>query len=195
MWLIGFMNATITDHVFTTATIESMSHGAPPVRIRTVTNADIPHLATVQLRSALAGFAHIFPESIPKPTQGELEDEWLGLVSDPQRTVLAATTVGGIVGAIVFGPDKETQWGTDCVVLKLYVAPSHFGQGIGSILHDRAVDSFRAENRVQARLWVLEHNTRARRMYERRGWANRPWSRSDWPGSGIDEVGYVLDLI
>jgi ribosomal protein S18 acetylase RimI-like enzyme len=195
MRLIGFMDATITDPVFTEATIGPMSDGAPPVQIRAAIDADIPDLATVQLRSALTGFAHIFPESIPKPTQHELEDEWFGLVSDRQRTVLAATMDGGIVGAIVFGPDKEPQWGTDCVVLKLYVVPSNFGQGIGSVLHDRAVASFRAENRVQARLWVLEHNTRARRMYERRGWVRRPWSRSDWPGSGIDEIGYVLDLI
>ena len=189
------MNATITDHVFTTATIGSMSHGAPPVQIMTAIDADIPDLAAVQLRSALTGFAHIFPKSIPKPTQNDLENEWSGLVADPQRTVLAATMDNDIVGAIVFGPDKEPQWGTDCVLLKLYVAPSHFGQGIGSVLHDRAVDSFRAENRVQARLWVLQHNTRARRMYERRGWVYRTWSRSDWPGSGVDEVGYVLDVI
>ncbi len=174
--------------------LRTMSHVERAVRVRTITIADVPTLAGVQLRSALTGFADIFPESIPKPTQNDLEDEWAALVADPDTEVLAAAIGKLFVGAIAFGPDAEQDKGTDCILLKLYVEPTHFGQGIGSILHDRAIDWFRAQNYRRARLWVLEHNTLARSMYERRGWSYRPWSRSDWPGSGIDEVGYVLDL-
>ena len=171
-----------------------MTHGAPEVQVRTATAADIPTVASVQLHSALAAFKHIFPDSIPKPTQEELELEWAVLVTDPHRSVLAATIDDEIVGAVAFGPDDDADKETDCILLKLYVDPDRFGIGIGSLLYDRAIDTFRKQEYKRARLWVLEDNTWARTMYERRGWVPRPWIRSDWPGSGVDEVGYELEL-
>lgn len=171
-----------------------MSVGDPLIQIRPVTNADIPGLAGVQLRSALAGFSHIFPETLPKPTQRELEEEWAALVTDAEKVVLAATVDGEMVAVTAFGPDVEPDKGTEGILLKIYVDPARFGQGIGSALHERAVAWFRTQDYSMVRLWVLEANTLARQMYERRGWKRRPWVRSDWPGSDINEIGYVLDL-
>ncbi len=171
-----------------------MHSDRPAVRIRAATAADIPDLAGVQLRSALAGFAHIFPDSIPKPTQPELEDEWAVLVARSDRTILAATIEELIVATVVFGSDDDTDKETDCMLLKLYVDPDFFGQGVGTTLYDEAINALRGQGYSRARLWVLEENTSARTMYERRGWEQRPWVRSDWPGSGVNEVGYVMDL-
>lgn len=171
-----------------------MTAGDVTIQVRTVTDADIPNLAGVQLRSALAGFAHIFPESIPKPTQGELEAEWRALVEDPDRTILLATATGEPVGAVVFGADAAERARGDCALLKLYVVPDYAGQGVGRRLHDRAVSDLTAAGHRRARLWVLERNLIARGMYERRGWVLQPWSRSDFPGSGILEIGYTLEL-
>ena len=171
-----------------------MGNGGLAVQIRAVTVTDIDNLADVQLSSALVGFSHIFPESIPKPVPADLEEEWAALIADPEKMVVAALIDETFVGVLAAGPDRDHDKGTDCVLLKLYVAPAHFGRGVGSLLYERAVDWFVDSGFVRARLWVLEHNTRARRMYERRGWVRQPWLRSDWPGSGIDEIGYVLDL-
>jgi GNAT superfamily N-acetyltransferase len=171
-----------------------VTHGALEVRVRTATAADVPSVASVQLHSALAAFSHIFPTSIPEPTQEELQQEWAALVTNPHRSVLAATIDDEIVAAVVFGPDDDADKATDCILLKLYVTPDRFGLGIGSLLYDRVIDAFRDQGYQRARLWVLEENTRARAMYERRGWVHRPWIRSDWPGSGVDEVGYELEL-
>ena len=171
-----------------------MSNGELAVKIRAATVADIENLASVQLRSALAGFSHIFPESIAKPIHADLEEEWAALVADPRTMVAAALVDGAFVGVLAAGPDEDHDKGTDCILLKLYVAPTHFGRGVGSLLYERAIDWFAASGCKRARLWVLEHNTRALQMYERRGWVRQSWLRSDWPGSGIDEIGYVLDL-
>jgi GNAT superfamily N-acetyltransferase len=168
--------------------------GPGSVAIRAATAADIPSLAGVQLRSALAGFAHIFPGSIPKPTQHELEPEWADLVAASDRSVIVAEADGEIVGVVAYGSDREAGFGTDCVLLKLYVVPEHGGRGLGSLLYDRAIAGLSRSGFTRARLWVLERNLTARRMYERRGWRLQPWSRSDWPGSGILELGYLLDL-
>ena len=162
--------------------------------IRTATAADAPNLAGVQLRSALAGFAHIFPEAIPKPTQRELEAEWVDLLASPDRSVIVAEVADEAVGVVAFGSDREAHLGTDCILLKLYVGPEHGGVGLGTRLYDSAIAALRSAGFSRVRLWVLERNLVARRMYERRGWRLQPWSRSDWPGSGILELGYSLDL-
>jgi GNAT superfamily N-acetyltransferase len=168
--------------------------GPGSVVIRVATAADIPSLAGVQLRSALAGFAHIFPGSIPKPTQHELEFEWADLIAASDRFAILAEVEAEPVGVVAYGTDREAGFGTDCMLLKLYVVPEHRGLGLGSHLYDRAVAGLRSSGFTRARLWVLERNLVARRMYERRGWRLQPWSRSDWPGSGILELGYSLDL-
>jgi GNAT superfamily N-acetyltransferase len=48
--------------------------------------------------------------------------------------------------------------------------PAHWRGGIGSLLHDRAVEAFRAGGCEVAHLWVLDENRVARSFYERRGW-------------------------
>lgn len=164
------------------------------VAVRVATAADIPNLAGVQLRSALAGFAHIFPESIPKPTQAELEHEWAALVADPHQTVLLGEVATAAVGAVAFGINADQRFPVDATLLKLYVRPEHTGRGIGSSLYQRAVADLTDAGHRNVMLWVLERNLIARRMYERRGWRLRPWSRSDFPGSGILELGYTLEL-
>ena len=164
------------------------------VALRAATAADVPNLAGVQLRSALAGFAHIFPESIPKPTQADLEQEWAALVADCELTVLLSETAGTVVGAVAFGNNTDQRFPSDSVLLKLYVLPEDAGRGIGSTLHDRAVSELADAGNRSVLLWVLERNLIARRMYERRGWVLRPWSRTDFPGSGILELGYTLEL-
>ena len=169
-----------------------MDYGS--VAIRVATAVDVPDLARVQLRSALAGFAHIFPESIPKPTQRSLNPEWAVLVGGEDASVLLAEADGRVLGVVAYGPDPAPRRGTDSVLLKLYVVPEQFGNGIGSQLYDRAITQLTRSGFTRVRLWVLEQNLTARRMYERRGWRLQPWCRSDWPGSGILELGYSLDL-
>ena len=162
--------------------------------LRSATAADVRDLAGVQLRSALAGFSHIFPASIPKPTQPGLEEEWRVLLEDPSRAIFVAVVGSEPIAAVVYGEDVDGRYPTDAVLLKLYVDPAHAGKGIGSALHDHAIGAMQATGLTRVRLWVLERNLVARRMYERRGWTLEPWSRSDFPGSGILELGYSLYL-
>lgn len=61
----------------------------------------------------------------------------------------------------------------------LFVHPDHQGQGIGAALLDNAITSYGRP----LHLWVFEANTRARRLYQSRGF--RMTERTD--GSGNDE--------
>jgi ribosomal protein S18 acetylase RimI-like enzyme len=168
------------------------SQGAAPVRIAGTT--DVPDLAAVQLASALDGFAHIFPEWIPKPTQPELEMQWAALVADPEMTALVALHDNTIVASVAFGESSTIVAQGYGHLAKLYVLPDHAGEGLGRQLHDIAVEEMRSAGYRHLWLWVLEGNTRARGMYERRGWVAQAARRTDYPGSGVVEMGYLLEL-
>jgi ribosomal protein S18 acetylase RimI-like enzyme len=57
------------------------------------------------------------------------------------------------------------------VLQTLYVMPDVWSRGIGSTLHDHALDRLRETNVDEARLWTLTENQRARAFYEKRGWS------------------------
>ncbi|MGA9596494.1 MAG: GNAT family N-acetyltransferase [Acidimicrobiia bacterium] len=165
-----------------------------PVNIRAADAADVGALASVPLNSALAAFAHIFPAAMPKPTRIGLEKEWLARLADPEQTVLVAETEDSQAGVVAYGLTPEVAIAGG-ILTKLYVAPEHEGRGIGSRLHDEAVAGLRVSGCTSAHLWVLERNIAARRMYLRRGWKLQPRSKNLWPGSGILELCYILDLV
>ena len=49
--------------------------------------------------------------------------------------------------------------------------PEAWGSGAGSALMAPGIEALRASGYRDAILWVLEDNPRARRFYEREGWA------------------------
>jgi GNAT superfamily N-acetyltransferase len=53
----------------------------------------------------------------------------------------------------------------------LYVMPEFWNRGVGSRLHDLALDRLRETNFEEASLWTLAENHRARTFYEKRGWS------------------------
>jgi GNAT superfamily N-acetyltransferase len=162
--------------------------------IRPARQADITDLARVQLSSALTAFASIFPSSVPAPTLTGLESEWRALLVDGRQHTLVTELNRRVIGVVAFGQTETGRLGNGCVLRKLYVDPDWWGGGVGSLLHDHAVAGLRSMGCTDAHLWVLERNVAARRMYEARGWKLRPWTRSDWPGTGILELCYSLEL-
>lgn len=63
-------------------------------------------------------------------------------------------------------------------LIGLYVAPEHWGTGVGGALYDVFVSEFEAAGSPSAALEVWSNNDRAIGVYERRGWtfdgAERP---------------------
>jgi GNAT superfamily N-acetyltransferase len=62
---------------------------------------------------------------------------------------------------------------------RMFVAPEHWGRGIGSLLLDQAVEEMRRRGYERAQLFTPTGNRRARRFYERHDWrlgkATRRW--------------------
>ena len=69
----------------------------------------------------------------------------------------------------------------------LYVVPDHWNTGVGTALHDHALERLRAHGNSTAKLWTLEENWSARRYYEKRGWTLTPETRVvPFPPNPID---------
>jgi len=74
------------------------------------------------------------------------------------------------------------------------VLPGRWRTGVGSALHDHALERLRARGRQRARLWTLEENEPGRRFYENRGWMLGAETRVvPFPPNPID-VEYVKEL-
>lgn len=142
-------------------------------------------LAAIQRDASLAALAHIFPpERFPFPTP-EVRERWQHAVADPELTVLVAERGGSLVG--VAGCRAEWLDG-------LYVLPASWGKGVARELHDDVLERLRAAGSARGNLWVLEHNDRARRFYEKLGWRLNGDTRVvPYPPNPID-VGYSIDL-
>jgi GNAT superfamily N-acetyltransferase len=142
-------------------------------------------LAEIQRDACLAGFAHIFPPKLyPFPTD-DVRERWTTALADPDVSVLVAEVDERPVGLVGY----RTEW-----LDGLYVAPDYWARGIGLDLHDSVLDRLRELGAGCCHLWVLEHNDRARRFYERHGWHENGETRVvPFPPNPID-VGYTIDL-
>ena len=153
--------------------------------IREARPDEAPALAAIQRDASLAGYAHIFPpELYPYPTD-VVAQRWEEFLADGEVTVLVAEEDGAAAGVAAFAPNGSTA---------LYVLPQWWNRGVGRALHDEVLARQRAGGCGRCHLWVLEHNDRARRFYERLGWVENGSSRVvPFPPKPID-VGYSIAL-
>jgi GNAT superfamily N-acetyltransferase len=131
----------------------------------------------IQRDASLAALAHIFPpDRYPYP-HDDVRRRW----QEFPGTVLVAERAGLPLGIAAVD---------DCFLHGLYVVPQEWGSGIAVELHDAAVAA--AHGCTELRLWVLEHNARARRFYESHGWRPSGDTRVvSFPPNPLD-LGYVL---
>ncbi len=142
-------------------------------------------LLTIQRSACLVAFAHIFPaDRYPFPDNA-VRDVWRDALNDPDVEAYVAEVDGEPVGSVSVG---------DRFLRTLYVLPSHWNTGVGTALHDHALECLRAQGNTTARLWTLEENWNARRYYERRGWTLTEETRVvPFPPNPID-VQYAKEL-
>lgn len=108
---------------------------------------------------------------------------------------LVAERSGEIVGWGCHGPYRGDTGTPGAELYALYVAPDHYGEGIGHALLTESVRRCAAAGHERMFLWVLKGNTGARRFYERSGFradgAEEPFEAG---GVEVPEVRYVRPL-
>jgi len=138
-------------------------------------------LLRIQREAAVAAFSHVFPQDrFPFPDD-EVRENWKRALADPDVEVYVAEVDGEPVASVSVGHG---------FLRTLYVLPTQQKTGIGSELHDHALERLGALGVDEAKLWTLEANHDARSFYERRGWRlNGETRRVEFPPNPLD-VGY-----
>jgi lincosamide nucleotidyltransferase A/C/D/E len=157
--------------------------GDGPAVVRPAVVDDALAAAVVNRRAALLAYRHIFPSSAPEPTHQRLWEIYRRRFTAPSRGFVLEAA-GAVIGCVA----AEVDEGGEGEVVGLYVDPSRWREGFAARLLDELLDDLRSVGTSSARLWVLEHNTRARGMYERRGWVADGATRS------VSTVGEVIEL-
>jgi GNAT superfamily N-acetyltransferase len=161
-------------------------------------------LATVRI--GFETFAAFAPPGWAPPTPADERARTAERLRDPESWVTLARAGGEPVGHVGFIPARERRVGdappadpsssppvTGLAHLwQLFVLPRWWGTGVAGTLHEVAVDEMRAQGYEGARLFTPSQHMRARRFYERRGWALGE-QRLD-PHLGLELAEYHLAL-
>ena len=153
--------------------------------IRPARNDEADTLLVIQREACVTAFPHIYPpELYPFPDEG-VRDVWREALANADVEVYVAEEDGEAVGCVAVG---------GVFLRNLYVVPARWKSGLGSALHDFALERLRARGESEAKLWTLEENWSARRFYENRGWTLNGETRVvPFPPNPID-VGYSKQL-
>ena len=112
----------------------------------------------------------------------------------PERSVASAASVGSGAAAKPGALTPGGLAGETGELYTLYVAPAHWSTGVGRALTDAALDGLRAAGYHRVVLWTLTENARARRFYDKAGFApDGATNILDGLGN-VEELRYVRDL-
>lgn len=171
---------------------------------------DSLHIRPAELADS-EGVARVHTLSWQSAYRGLLPDEWLDALRWEDRKVrwdaiLASTTRGKvfvalnsddeILGFASIGASRDEDIDQERVheLYAIYLAPSHWGKGIGAaLLH--AVMKEVPDTAIRMELWVLESNLRGRRFYESQGFTlDGATKLAEIDGYQLEEVRYRIAL-
>ncbi|HEY6496001.1 MAG TPA: GNAT family N-acetyltransferase, partial [Trebonia sp.] len=158
----------------------------PAVHVRPATPADSEGIGLVHVRSWQSAYRGKMPQShLDGLDPASRAEAWRRIMAktEPSRGGVIAAVAGGrgIIGFASFGParDHNTDPQRTGEVFAIYVDPAAWGTGAGHELMVGAVAELARLGYVDAILWVLETNDRARRFYLLAGWAEDATSKTE----------------
>ncbi|NEC89852.1 GNAT family N-acetyltransferase [Streptomyces sp. SID12501] len=171
-----------------------------PILVREMTLDDCDRVPGIRIRS----WQHAYKGLMPQPYL-----DALSVTEDAERrrtffvragsevVDLVAERAGEVIGWACHGPYRDGEIRTDDAELyAIYVDTGQFGAGVGQALLREAVRRCADAKHPRMLLWVLKGNGRARRFYERAGFAadgaEEPF---DVDGVAVPEVRYVRELL
>jgi ribosomal protein S18 acetylase RimI-like enzyme len=165
--------------------------------IRPAEPADARAIAEVHVDSWRWAYAGVLPQELLDALSVDARARlWTRAIPDPAVSVVVAAEVDRIVGFASTGAtrDVDAPGGTG-ELFAIYLDAGVAGTGVGAALLQRAERDLRDAGYERATLWVLASNDRARRFYERHGWAwDGTTSRHDFECANRPIVRYARRL-
>jgi ribosomal protein S18 acetylase RimI-like enzyme len=158
--------------------------------IRPATLEDVAAIAEIHVRTWQVAYADIFP---PVVLGAQSVDEraamWTRTLANPAFDVLVAEDKA-ICGFVCLGPSERVP-GTG-EIWAIYVDPSAWRRGVGSMLLDRAVERLTERGFAEAVLETLARSTQSCGFYESHGWEAGETRREEFRGVPEELVLYRL---
>ena len=179
-----------------------------PIEIRPASAADEPAVTQIRQETWLTAYAQsidpVIVERVTAPRGrggAAIADPRVivGYASyGPERSVAPAASVGsgGSAGSGA-KPGALTPAGLSGEtgeLYTLYVVPAHWSTGVGRALTDAALDGLRAAGYRRVVLWTLTENARARRFYDKAGFAPDGATTILADLGSVEELRYARDL-
>ncbi|EHK88143.1 N-acetyltransferase family protein [Saccharomonospora azurea] len=170
------------------------------VAVRFASLADAEAIGRIHVESWRAAYARLLPaDFLAGLSIAQRQAAWRRqLTAGESAAPVVVVTEGGTVtgfACVSASRDEDASAGTG-ELQSLYLDPAMWGRGLGRRLHASALAVLREGGCLRATLWVLEGNARARRFYERAGWAEEGAAKVDRIADGplLREVRYVRAL-
>ncbi len=160
--------------------------------VRPYDERDLQRVGLIHSRSRQMAYAGLVPAealALISPEQ-EVVDWGVRMATLPSPNVPVVVEVDGEVVGFALG-QLTPEVGAELVAI--HVLQEHHGIGAGSALMEAVVAAFHEWGVSDARLHVIQGNTRARAFYERHGWHTRGLAGThDIGGARVPVVEYGL---
>lgn len=120
------------------------------------------------------------------------EGNWAKAVDTPEWNTLLMLDGEQIVGTTSYCYSRFEDWKDYGEIISIYFLPAYMGKGYGRALLQEAVDRLAEMGCTDILLWVLAENERAKRFYEKNGFAESgAYLDDNIGGKALKEVQYV----
>jgi ribosomal protein S18 acetylase RimI-like enzyme len=168
-----------------------------PLAIRQAVEGDEAAIADLHVRAWQSAFRGLLPDTYLDGLPAQMDrrrDMWRGRVGDAERRVWLAERDGVLLGFCDTGDARDLSSGT-AELNTIYLDPVVVGTGIGAALMRHALADLGGRGYRAAVLWVQDANERARRFYEKGGWAADGAQKTEdvW-GTPVHQLRYRVAL-
>jgi len=152
-------------------------------------------MAALHVQCWREAYAEIVPlELLATFTAAKRLPLWQKVIPDPERFALAAFDEDRRVGFVISGPSAEKFIeDQDGNLDTIYIAASHYRQGIGRVLLANAAQDWLARGGRTMTVGVLAQNLRARSFYESQGAKLAKLTTYNWDGHILPDAIYVFE--
>ncbi|WFB06786.1 GNAT family N-acetyltransferase [Streptomyces sp. LX-29] len=170
------------------------------MRVREMVEDDVTAVAGLRVRGWQAAYSGLMPQAyldgLSVAEDAERQREYFSRGLGVMVNLIAESARGEPVGWACLGPSRDPDVPAgDAELYALYVRPELIGTGVGRALLTESLARARERGFPRMLLWVLRENARARRFYERAGFAPDGREQSDEvAGVDVPEVRYALRL-
>lgn len=159
---------------------------------------DAPAIARIHVDAWRAAYEGIIPAAFLAGLSMERrEAAWREAIARGIPELLVAKDAAGVLGWIAFGACRDPGAAANRGEIQaIYLAPSHWAQGIGRLLWREARQRLVRQGFTSASLWVLAENARALRFYRAAGFVPDPSGHREIErgGTRLLELRYITAL-